>query len=576
MPKADKRHLLAVFLLLLGGWACRESPPRSAVEQFSLAVQKGDSLKTAALVKERPFLFRQAFHRLARQAVHHRSRGKSDSAAVEWEQAAAIARIFDKQLRDPFPANRLRYLSRLKGDSLHRKIRADSLYDAAQALLSQGEYKQAEQRYGESAKICRQIGDTKLYLDNLLKLQYFHYYHGRQKEAIELATQVIEESRAIGYRYREAWGHFQLATTLFDLGRYREALPHLETARQIGKELGDRRAIRSTLERLGVAELRLGDYPRALQVYRESMRLSKLENDRNNILRLHNGLARVHRLMGNYQQAKRHYLTALQISGELNDPNIATVLENLGNLYRILGDFAVAEDYIKQALAHHRRIGNPLTIALNLIMLGDVYKDREDFPAALEVYQEALSLLARQHEEEQPRRLESELWISLGDVYLRSGDTRPALQALQTAAELTEQIGFREGLVQAQIQLGRAYRSNKQPGKAEAFLKEGIRQAEELRDPLLRFRGYYELGLLYSPRSPAKAMQALNQAIDIIDTTRTRLEDNDRVHYFAAAAIQDCYDRLILFAADQKDPARALWYTERSRARALLDVFQSR
>jgi len=69
------------------------------------------------------------------------------------------------------------------------------------------------------------------------------------------------------------------------------------------------------------------------------------------------------------------------------------------------------------------------------------------------------------------------------------------------------------------------------------------------------------------------AEDAFLNAIDTVESTREKIIGNEKINYFAT--IQDFYDEIILLYYNQSKDESAFDFSERSRARAFLDLFQT-
>lgn len=98
------------------------------------------------------------------------------------------------------------------------------------------------------------------------------------------------------------------------------------------------------------------------------------------------------------ETAAKHFEKALTIARErygADDPRIATDLNNLAEVYRLLGRFDEAERLYREALALDQRhpTGNAAGMATTLNNLALLYRAQERYAAAEELYRQALRLL---------------------------------------------------------------------------------------------------------------------------------------------------------------------------------------
>jgi CHAT domain-containing protein/tetratricopeptide (TPR) repeat protein len=106
-----------------------------------------------------------------------------------------------------------------------------------------------------------------------------------------------------------------------------------------------------------------------------------------------NNLAAVHHCLSNYGEAKELYQLSLEIersTGE-DDPDVATILHNLGVLECELGEYVSAEGHFQEALKINRQQleDNHPNLGVCLTSLADLYRSLGDYARAESFYREA-------------------------------------------------------------------------------------------------------------------------------------------------------------------------------------------
>ena len=86
----------------------------------------------------------------------------------------------------------------------------------------------------------------------------------------------------------------------------------------------------------------------------------------------------------------------MKLSEELGSKEwIAAQFGNMGIVYQIKGDFDEALEYCEKALLISRNLGNRIQEARVLIVIGDIFKKREDIECAIDYYLQAQELAAQ-------------------------------------------------------------------------------------------------------------------------------------------------------------------------------------
>ena len=162
--------------------------------------------------------------------------------------------------------------------------------------------------------------------------------------------------------------------------------------------------------------------------------------------------------LNDFEKARHHYEEALQIHRELAQqnpeaylPDVATSLNNLGNLLSDTNDLKKAQDYYEEALQIHRELTqqNPEAylpkVATSLNNLGVLLSDTNDRKKAQDYYEEALQIhreLAQQNPEAYLPDVATSL-NNLGNLLRDTNDLKKAQdyyeEALQIRRELAQQ-----------------------------------------------------------------------------------------------------------------------------------------
>jgi len=131
----------------------------------------------------------------------------------------------------------------------------------------------------------------------------------------------------------------------------------------------------------------------ALDCFQKALKIAeKLENKETQV-KVYNNLGSAYQNIEKYEEALECYSNALVIYEELgNTKDLFYVYGNLGILHATMGDKVLAETYFKKTLQYARDNSDEVIEAFALISLGDFNMDIEDFPEALNYYNEALEM----------------------------------------------------------------------------------------------------------------------------------------------------------------------------------------
>ncbi|MCZ2836559.1 CHAT domain-containing protein [Modestobacter sp. VKM Ac-2985] len=313
---------------------------------------------------------------------------------------------------------------------------------------------------------------------------------GRVHEAVEAFTEAAGAFREAGTTLLEARCLVDLGRASVQVGRWTDGLSAFDAARDQLERLDVRADLDQLLLRSAEAWLGLGLHDEALVAYQEAEESLR-------------------------RAGQTHYL--------------AQVLTGAGVAMTRLGRLADAEEALTEATRLHRSRGNVPLLAEALVELADVRHQRDDLTGALELADEAVTLLAGQ-----------EWTTQLIYAHLRAADLRMA-----GSADLTT---------------------------AEAHLAAAARLTQPLGLPPLQYRVDARTGRLRRLQGDvAAARSALRAATGAVETLRATLPTEAMRASFLRDAAAPYADQVAL-ELDSGDVLAALDAAERSKSRALSDL----
>jgi predicted ATPase/class 3 adenylate cyclase len=143
------------------------------------------------------------------------------------------------------------------------------------------------------------------------------------------------------------------------MGRYTEALQHLEESLAIARELGDKDLAAADLNTLCMASLGCSDLARARRYSTEGLAVARELGDKRTIAAMLVSLAQLNRSEGALDVAEPQYAEALALMRELGDrESVAVVLLNLAMVAISRTAPSKARDTLRKALAIIEEIGS--------------------------------------------------------------------------------------------------------------------------------------------------------------------------------------------------------------------------
>jgi len=239
--------------------------------------------------------------------------------------------------------------------------------------------------------------------DNLSELASQLYQQGRYQEAIPLAHEALQiREKQLGPDHPNfAISLNNLAELYRSLGSYSEAKPLYQQALKIiEKALGPAHPdVAISLNNLALLYKSLGSYSDAEPLYQRALKINEkvLGPDHPYVAQSLNNLAVLYYSMGSYSDVEPLYQQALKIREKQlgpDHPDVAQSLNNLAVLYRSLGSYSDAEPLYQRALKISEKALGPdhPNVATSLNNLAGLYYSMGSYSEAEPLYQRALKI----------------------------------------------------------------------------------------------------------------------------------------------------------------------------------------
>lgn len=292
--------------------------------------------------------------------------------------------------------------------------------------------------------------------------------------------------------------------------------------------------------------------------------------------------------MGKIFFASEVYIKALEfqekrlvLSQEIGDRlGEAKTLGDLGIVYQALGEYQKAIDSQQKSLTLARNLQNSAATALALSNLGIAYHTLGDYRKAIDFQQQYLDLV-RQN---QDRLGEIQALGNLGGAYYLSGNLEQAIsfyeQGLKVAFDIAE--ARMAAIIRGNLGLAYLQRGVNQPTGGQNqqqtidFYKQFVNSIPAQAGGLAGLaRNNFAVAYNQFKDSSASEQQ-FTQGIESWEKVRQNLGDNDAYKVSFLETQGAIYNNFQNFLTNQNKPEQALEISERSRARAFVELLSRR
>jgi ATP/maltotriose-dependent transcriptional regulator MalT/DNA-binding SARP family transcriptional activator len=214
---------------------------------------------------------------------------------------------------------------------------------------------------------------------------------GEVERGLNLLDHAIDRDRLTQERENLATSLTRRSLGRIFQGDFRGALEDSEEAYQLSVSITDFLNMQAeALRSKALCLINLDRNTEAGDTLEKALLLFEALEDSNKVALTHIDLGFSNSILGLYGQALRHYELALEFwEAKKNLVHQATVLNNIGVLLHARGDILGASKRFEEALLKARRCGYRRAETLTLASIGDIYRDIDDFPAAISAYQQA-------------------------------------------------------------------------------------------------------------------------------------------------------------------------------------------
>ncbi|MEG4860365.1 CHAT domain-containing protein [Microcoleus sp. K1-B6] len=316
------------------------------------------------------------------------------------------------------------------------------------------------------------------------------------------------------------------------------------------------------------------DYSKAIACYQQNLELARLGRDRAREGYALNNLGATYYAIGDYEKAisyHQQHLAQAESRADLLGKGQAFI--GLGAAYGAIGNYKKAIEYYQQSLEVAHSLKSPDLEASVLRNLGLVYYAQKEYKKAVEYQEQSLAIAKQQRD----RRGEALALSNLGLVHYSLTDYAKAIDEHKQSLAIASALGDRFVQGRALENLGIAYYALKNYPQAVESHQQSLVIARELSDRHAQGRALTNLGdALYKAKQPAEAIKALFSAIEIWESLRSNLGNNDLNLVSIFETQETSYSTLQEVLANQNQHDKALEITERGRAQAFVRLLTNR
>ena len=426
--------------------------------------------------------------------------------------------------------------------------------------------------------LAEKLGDTPL--ERLILTQKARYLIFRQNDFTQ-ADALLEKAVALPKADdapQQALAWKTLSTVRYDLGEYRPAIEAGLSSLDLYRQTNDLYWQGIVLGNLSSVYAEIGQNIDALATAQEALKDAQQEGDTAGVVYCLSQLAGLYQEQGDLENARRTFQQGLAwVSGIRYAPLVeAEIQKDLGGFYAQIGEWAQADPPLERCITLENGQNDPVSLEARGL-LATVMQHQGRLRAAMAEDTAAITMARRLA----LKKEEANLLLQRASIDMMLHHRPRAMADTQAAKDLASQLASLPLQVEAETSLGDAFLEIS-PVEAERSYRDALQlaqRAQEGEEQSLALAGLTKA--LARQRRWEEAADSIEAALKIVEASRGRFSNREiQATYFSL--YRSWYELAvdICMKLNRKYPTKgydslAFAYTERARARSLLDTLDS-
>lgn len=295
--------------------------------------------------------------------------------------------------------------------------------------------------------------------------QFSRYYLSTDAEkAIKYANQALKLAQALNDKKGEAKAYGNLGMGYYFMSEYDDLLEYYKKSLSTYKSIGDQKGVAV----LATTFYRLDKFQKSLDNYKRSLLLYISENNVEMIISTYQNIGNVHKNLGDYAIALENYSKALDlIPDDSNGFEVekTTLWGNIGEIWFFLEEYDKALEYYLLLHKELTKRKDKHSIAAVLNNMAGVYFFKNNLNEAHKLYNQALSLQIEQNDHYGA----SISYLYLARILFKQNNVHKAINYHAKSIALAEVINAKAILRENYMELSHLYKKQKNYKKAYEY-----------------------------------------------------------------------------------------------------------
>ena len=265
----------------------------------------------------------------------------------------------------------------------------------------QGDNQKTIEGFKQALAIGKQLKNDPLIASNYMNLAVVYMNLSKSDSAIIYSNLALELFKKTNDKNGQMKCYRNIGNVYYGLSDFGKTIQFYQLSLQLALEMNDQLNVAKSYHNLSEIYLHLGDHATATDLLFKSFRIKEQLDDKLSLAKGYSGFAKLYFAQKDYQKALIYFRKALQISLKLKSVSeIGSNSSNIASVFCSINKTDSAIVFYNKALELYKQIDYIYGISNIYINLGDVYRDKQDFPQAEKLMLMALKSKTEIEEEE--------------------------------------------------------------------------------------------------------------------------------------------------------------------------------
>ncbi len=285
-----------------------------------------------------------------------------------------------------------------------------------------------------------------------------------------------------------------------------------------------RRAIANSLLNQGICRNQLAEYGNATELLKQAFDLYESLKDFEGSAQSANNIGLVYKNLGDFPVAMEYYHRSIFLAEQIGFRRcLMGTLLNIGNVYFILGDYVRALEQYERSLLLNDEIGHTQTKGFQLSNIGSVFSQMGDYKQALEYFEQSLSI----YENLSDIVGEAHVHLNIAATLKELNDLETATFHAEKGLAQSKKTGRKASLVLSLNVLGTVVAATKRHAEALELFREALAMSRAELYTQGEMTSLAEIGkVLGLIGETDEAVATLEQALALAETGQMKQEIN--------------------------------------------------